>query len=269
LLRHCVLAIGLAASPAIFAADASAQESEAELAEKLNNPVASLISVPLQSNFDFNIGPDNGWKYLLNVQPVAPFSLNEDWNLISRTIVPVVYQEDIFPGAGDQSGLADTLQSLFFSPKKPGPGGVIWAVGPVFLLPTGTDELLGSEKWGIGPTALALKQQKGFTYGVLANHIWSFAGEENRADVNSTFLQPFLSYTSRDAWTLGVNVEASYDWETEQWSAPLNTNISKVVKFGEQRVSIGGGLRYWLDSPDGGPEGVGLRLVVTFLFPEK
>ena len=152
---------------------------EQDLAKQLANPVSSLISVPLQNNFDFGIGPDeDGFRYTLNVQPVIPISLTPEWNLISRTILPIIYQDEIFPGSGDQFGLGDTLQSLFLSPAKPGPGGLIWGVGPVLLLPTGTDDLLGGEKWGAGPTAVALVQHGPWTVGFLGNHVWSFAGDD-------------------------------------------------------------------------------------------
>jgi hypothetical protein len=165
-----------------------------ELAKKLANPVATLISVPLQLNYDTNIGPeDEGDRWTLNIQPVVPFSLSEDWNLVSRTIFPLIWQEDIFPGAGSQSGTSDLVQSLFFSPKAPTSGGWIWGAGPVFLFPTGSDDLLTTDKWGAGPTGVALRQQGPWTYGVLTNHIWSFAGDDDRPDVNATFLQPFLT----------------------------------------------------------------------------
>ena len=242
-------------------------DSDAELAQRLSNPISSLISVPFQYNFDNNIGPANdGTKNYINVQPVIPISLNQDWNMISRTIVPVVWQDEVFPGAGSQFGLSDTVQSLFFSPKQP-TNGIIWGVGPVVLLPTGTDTLLTTDKWGAGPTAVALTQQNGWTVGMLANHIWSFAGDENRADVNSTFLQPFVSYTTPDAWTFSLNTESTYDWTAEQWSVPLNFVITKLTKIGDQPISIGGGVRYWADAPDSGPEGWGARAVVTYLFP--
>jgi hypothetical protein len=253
---------------------ASAQEKPAgdaeDLAKKLSNPIASLISVPLQSNFDFRIGPnDDGWRYQLNVQPVIPISIGEDWNVISRTIMPIVYQNDIFPGAGDQFGLGDITQSLFFSPKAPSSfGGLIWGAGPVFLIPTATDDLLGTEKFGIGPTAVVLKQAGPWTIGILANHIWSVAGDDDRTDVSSTFLQPFVSYTTKDAWTFTLNTESSYDWEGEQWSVPVNAQVTKLLRFGKQPVSLGAGVRYWAESPDSGPEGFGGRLIVTFLFPE-
>jgi len=262
---------GTPAKPA-GAEDAAAKPAEdsAELAKKLSNPVASLISVPLQSNVDFKIGPDDdGWRYQLNVQPVIPISIGEDWNVISRTIMPLVYQNDIFPGAGDQFGLGDITQSLFFSPKAPSSfGGLVWGAGPVFLIPTATDELLGSEKFGIGPTAVVLKQAGPWTIGILANHIWSVAGDDDRADISSTFLQPFVAYTTKDAWTFTLNTESSYDWKGEQWSVPINAQVSKLVRFGKQPVSIGAGVRYWAESPESGPEGFGGRLIIAFLFPK-
>jgi hypothetical protein len=266
LIRIATLAIVAAAVS--LAAPVAAQDNAEVLAKQLANPVASLISVPLQLNWDGDIGPaDDGDKYLLNIQPVIPFSIGDDWNLISRTIVPVIHQSDIFPGAGSQSGLGDTVQSFFFSPTKPTGGGWIWGAGPVLLLPTGTDDLLTADQWGLGPTAVALRQQGPWTYGALANHIWSVAGDDARADVNSTFLQPFLSYTTPQAWTFTVNSESTYDWERSSWSVPANVLASKVVKLGGQLASVGGGIRYWVDSPDSGPEGFGLRFVFTLLFP--
>jgi hypothetical protein len=160
------------------------------------------------------------------------------------------------------------LQSLFLSPAAPTSGGIIWGVGPVFLLPTATDELLGAEKFGLGPTGVALKQIGPWTVGALANHIWSVAGDDGRRDVNATFLQPFLSYTTRDAWTASLNTEASYDWKAEQWSVPINLSLSKLVRFGTQPVSLFGGLRYWAESPESGPEGLGARFGMTLLFPK-
>ncbi len=245
----------------------SVAAGESDLAQKLSNPVASLISVPFQFNFDRGYGPDDdGHRFVLNIQPVIPISLSADWNLISRTIVPIVHQHDLFPGAGDETGLGDITQSFFFSPKEP-TAGWIWGAGPVFLIPSATDDSLGSEKFGIGPTVVVLKQEHGFTYGALANHIWSVAGEDDRADVNATFMQPFLSYTTADAWTFTVNTESTYDWESSDWSVPINGIVFKLVRIGGQPIQFFAGVRYWAESPDNGPEGFGFRCGFTLLFP--
>lgn len=253
-----------AAAPA--AGGASAQDAQ-DLSKKLSNPVSSLISVPFQYNYDHNIGPtDDGHKHYLNIQPVVPVKLNEDWNVVVRTIMPVVQQDEIFPGAGSQFGLGDITQSFFFTPRNT-PGGFVWALGPAFLYPAGTDELLSTEKWAAGPTALVLQQTGPWTIGVLTNHLWSFAGEEDRVDVDSTFIQPFVAYTTKDAWTITLNSESTYDWTAEAWSVPINFTATKLIKIGQQPISLGGGVRYWAESPDSGPEGWGARAILTFLFP--
>ena len=258
------LVVLLAVTPAV-----GRGESDAELAKKTQNPIASLISVPLQFNYDDNLGPnDDGSRFLLNVQPVIPISLNPDWNIISRTIVPIIDLED-FPAQGDdESGIGDVLQSLFFSPKKPTAGGLIWGVGPVISIPTASDDYMGSGKLSAGPTVVGLKQEHGWTYGLLANHLWSFAGEGGRPYVNATYLQPFLGYTLPSLTTLGVNTESSYDWRTEEWSVPVNVMVTQLLKIGSRPVSLQAGLRYWADSPEGGPEDFGFRLTFTLLFPK-
>ena len=246
-----------------------APSAEAELAKKLSNPVANLISVPFQNNFDFGIGPRNAFKYTVNIQPVIPVSLNDDYNVIIRTILPVIYAQGSVPGQHDHSGLGDVTQSFFFSPKAP-VGGWILGAGPVGLYPTATDNALGSEKLGLGPTVVVLKQDKGWTYGFLGNHIWSVAGDQDRAYVSSTFLQPFVSYTTKKFTTYSLNSESTYDWNNTQWSVPFNLTVAQLVKIGKMPVQFQFGPRVYVERPNKpvvGPDW-GLRFSVTLLFPK-
>lgn len=264
-----VWAYSVLAAASLAAAPVGAQPSSEELAKKLSNPVAALISVPIQINYDDEIGKaELGKKWTTNVQPVIPIEIDTHWNVISRTIVPLVSQTDIFAGSGRQTGLGDVVQSLFFSPKAPTAGGWIWGAGPVFLLPTGTDDLLSGGKWGAGPTAVVLRQKNGWTFGALGNHIWSFAGDSARGAISATFVQPFLSYTTKTATTYGLNTESTYDWKSSRWTVPLNASVSQVLRVGDQLISVAGGLRYWAQAPDSAPSGWGARVVVTLLFPK-
>ena len=203
----------------------------------------------------------------MNIQPVIPLSLNEEWNIITRTIVPLIHQEDLPVKGKEASGLGDILASQFFSPKAPTSRGWTWGVGPAWLLPTATDETLGGRKWAAGPTAVALKQTGPWTYGALANHIESFAGDSDRADVSATFLQPFLTHVTQNQTTFAINTESTYDWESRDWAIPINMTVAQLLRVGDQMVQIGGGVRYWVTAPDGGPEGWGLRLQFTLLYP--
>lgn len=275
-MKTCKNIVGAAAIALSMLSVSSAFGDEAkEAATKLANPVADMISVPFQYNYDSDIGEyDKGSRSTLNIQPVIPFSINDDWNLISRTILPAIWQDDIAydpvsgTGTGSQSGFGSIVQSLFFSPKAPTADGWIWGAGPVFLLPTATNDLLGGDQWGAGPTAVALKQDGHYTYGALANHIWSFA-EDTNAKISRTFLQPFFAYITDEAVTYVINTESTYDWETEDWSVPINAAVSKVTKIGNQLVSLQAGVRYWAvsDAPST-PEGWGVRLAVTFIIPK-
>jgi len=241
------------------------KESTAELAKKLQNPIADLISIPIQNNWDFGIGPKDAYRYTANVQPVIPFSITDDWNVITRTILPIMHTEAPYPGMDDATGLGDTVQSFFFSPKAPTSGGWIWGAGPVMLYPNGTDGL-SAHKWGAGPTAVLLKQESGWTVGFLGNHIWSFAGSGN-SDISTTFLEPFVTYTTKSHTSFSMNTESTYDWKNSQWTVPINIGVAQLLKISSQPVQFMVGYRYYVEKPEGGPDW-GLRFQVTLLFPK-
>ncbi len=256
--------------PDTAAAQAPATQAEqaAELAKQLANPVASLVSVPFQSNWEFGVGPDEDTRYLLNFQPVMPFALNERWNLIARVIVPFLSQPSLVPGAQPTAGVSDIVSSFFLSPAVP--KRAIWGIGPVFLLPTTSDPFLGTEKWGLGPTGLLLKQTGPWTVGALVNQIWSFAGDDDRLDVSQAFFQPFVSYGWRTGYTFTVSTEATANWEApsgEEWTVPINFQLTKIVKIGKKPLSVGGGFGIFVESPESGPDWK-LRTLVVLLFPK-
>lgn len=264
----------VAASGMIFTfgwVPAAYAEDSAELAKKALNPVAAMYSLPVQYNWDRKMGSSgDGMRSVTNIQPVLPFSLNEDWNLISRTILPIIDQHGLAPGgAADKSGTGDITQSFFFSPKKETDNGWIVGAGPAILIPTGSDELLGNEQWGLGPTAVALKQSNGWTRGMLANHIWGLDSHpgHDKDKVNQTFLQPFLSYTTSTFTTYGVNTESTYNWQSREWSVPVNLTVTQLLKIGGQPLTIQAGPRYWMDRDGDGAQGWGFRAAVTLLFP--
>ena len=242
-----------------------------ELAKQLANPVASLISVPLQLNWDTGYGShDDGDRWTLNLQPVVPIPLSESWNLISRTILPVISQHNVTGIGQTQGGLGDNTQSFFFSPSQPGWGGWIWGVGPALLLPTGRDGFT-ADQWCAGPTIVVLRQHNGWTYGLLANHLWNFSHHSevpdvNLPDVNSSYYQPFLAWAVGPGATTSVNLESTYDHERHAWTVPINVTYSQVAKVGPQLVSFGAGVRAYFTSPTDGPSW-GLRLTITLLYP--
>jgi hypothetical protein len=257
-----VVSLSVVSTLLVLPAPAAAQTAD-ELAKQTQNPVASLISVPLQGNWDFGLGDRDAVGTLLNVQPVMPFGISKDTNIILRVIMPLTSQ----PASGGAriNGLGDIVATAFFSPVKS--GRVIWGVGPVFLLPAATNASLGSEKFGIGPSVVALTQPGPWTVGVLFNQIWSVSGANDRDDVNSTYLQPFANYNLGGGLSAGVSVEASANWEADEaWTAPLLFSVSKVTLLGKRPVSFALAAGPTIASPDGGASWR-FRLSATFLFP--
>ena len=250
-----------------FYAQEQAEKSGAsaqELADKLANPVASLISVPFQNNINYGIGPYNGSKYVINFQPVIPFKLTENLNLISRYIIPIVDQRDITGDNTNEFGLSDATITAFFAPKS---DKLIYGIGPAFLVPVATDKFLGTEKFGIGPSALVMHQGKGLTIGFIANQIWSVAGNEDRADVNQFYTQIFLSHSYKSGASLGVNAEITQNWEGRTTMISLNPSIGGITKLGDQVVQLAVSPLIPIAGPHDLRPDWGLRAIVAFVFP--
>ena len=243
------------------------QAGDAELAKKLSNPISDLVSVPFQFNWEQGVGPDDQTRFILNVQPVMPFTLNEDWNMIARVIVPLVSQPALFEGGAPASGVSDILTSFFFSPSK---GELTWGVGPVINLPSTTEPTLGTEKWSAGPTVVALKQQGPWTYGALWNQIWSFAGNPDRNDVSQMFLQPFLAYNTKSLWTITIQSESTANWEAEEdkWTVPISLLFAKLSSFGPFPASYQFGFGVFAAHPEGGPSWK-VRAAIAVLLPRS
>lgn len=209
-------------------------QDETELAKKTQNPVADLISVPLQSNFNFGAGSKDKMIYILNIQRVVPINITENWNIITRVIMPIINQPKLFPGTESATGLGDINPTFFLSPAKP--GNLIWGLGPTFTLPTATDELLGSEKWSMGPAAVALTMQGPWVFGALMNNQWSFAGWGDKA-VNALLLQPFVNYNLPDGWYLTSSPIITANWKADKagdvWTVPLSGGFGKLFRLGQ------------------------------------
>jgi hypothetical protein len=258
-----------AAIPAHATAAAAAGDDDAtKLAKMTQNPVADLISVPFQSNFNFNAGSKERTLYVLNVQPVVPFKLTERMNLITRTIMPVINQPSLFPGAESEFGVGDINPTLFFSPSKP--GKLIWGVGPTMTLPTASDSILGSGKWTAGPAAVGLFMQGKWVYGALANQQWSFAGWGDH-NVNQLLIQPFVNYNLPNGWyvTSAPIMTANFASTSDNhWTVPIGGGGGKLWRVGKVGLPVNTQLQSFFNAekPDFGPDWQ-LRFQVQLLFP--
>jgi hypothetical protein len=238
-----------------------------ELADKLSNPVANMISVPFQNNSDWGIGAHRGSKNTLNFQPVMPMKLSPNLNLIARLVLPIVSQRNITAEATTQVGLSDATITGFFSPSHP-KNGLIWGAGPAFLIPTATNDYLATKKFGVGPSALVLKQGKGLTIGFLANQIWSIAGDKNRANVNQLFLQPFFAHSFPSGASLGGNMELTQNWNAGTTLLFFNPTVSGITKLGKQAIQLAVGPRFAVLGPGESKPAFGIRSVLIFVFAQ-
>ena len=251
--------------------EANTSASTEALQKATQNPVASLISVPVQNNSNFGVNPGYRNQDVLNIQPVIPIGISKDWNLLVRWIMPIIYQPlPNQPGAPETGvyGLGDMVPTFFISPKKP--GKLIWGAGPVFQLPTATDYYLGQGKLGIGPSIVVLSQPGHWTLGVLANNIWSVAGSGTRPAVNQFLLQYFINYNLKKGWFITWQPTLTANWEApsgNQWTVPFGGGVGRIMKLGFQPVSLTAQFYGNAVHPAGAPAWT-MRLQIAFLFPK-
>ena len=263
------LAVLLAAT---YAWPVTAQENAAALAKAAQNPVADLISVPMQLNMNFGTGPEDDVQNVLNIQPVVPFSLGEDWNLITRTILPLISQPDFGVYSKRENGIGDIQFSTFFSPKAPTSGGWIWGAGAVAQLDSATDDRLGQGAWGLGPTAVALRVSGPWVVGALVNNVWSVSEDDDRGEVNQFLIQPFVNYNFPSSpgryLTWAPIITANWEAESgEEWLIPVGLGIGQITRFGQQPVNLQASFYYNDERPDGAPE-YQVRLQLQLLIPK-
>jgi len=240
---------------------------EEKLAKAAQNPIAAMISLPFQNNTDFGVGPEDGTKNTLNIQPVWPFELNDNWNLITRTILPVVSQPGVAQGQDRTNGLGDTTFTSWFSPKDSGEW--TWGVGPVFLMPTATDDVLGANKWGLGASAVLLTMPGKWVIGSLFSNVWSVEGSGNQ-DVNLFTWQYFINYNLDNGWYLVTAPINTANWEVgsdNKWTIPMGGGVGKIVKFGKLPVNLNAQAYKMIKSPANGPDWQ-LRAQMQFMFPK-
>jgi hypothetical protein len=239
------------------------------LRKAAQNPVASLISVPVQNNNNFGIGPDDRTQDVLNIQPVIPARVSENWNLITRIITPIIFQPtSSHPVNQGGYGFGDLNPSFFLSPAKP--GKVIWGVGPTFVLPTATNPVLGQGKWSVGPSVVVLAQPGKWTLGGLVNNVWSFAGQSSRPNVNQMLFQYFINYNLNKGWYLTWQPTLTANWEVSnggRWVVPVGGGVGRIMRLGFQPVNLTAQFYANAVHPPGASPW-GLRLQIAFLFPK-
>jgi len=238
------------------------------LQKATQNPVADLISLPFQNNTNFGIGSNDRTQNVLNIQPVIPSHLNESWNLITRIIQPIAWQPNPAESSGGDFGLGDMNPTFFISPAHP--GGLIWGLGPTFILPTATTSSLGQGKWSTGPAFVALAQPGNWTLGLLINNVWSVAGSSDRASVNQMLLQYFINYNLQKGWYITIQPIITANWAAAQgsdvWTVPIGGGVGRIMKAGSQPVNISAQAYANVAYPSGASPW-GIRVQFALLFP--
>ena len=259
----------LALSPAVWAQQKLAGEDQTGALQKATqNPVSNLILVPLQNNSNFDIGPLDRTQNVLNIQPVIPVQVSEKWNLITRVIVPLIYQPHVTQPNLGVMGLGDANPTFFLSPAKP--GKLIWGMGPAFILPTATNRVLGQGKWSGGPSVVALTQPGHWTFGALVNNVWNFAGESDKPAVNQMLLQYFVNYNLQKGWYISLAPIITANWKASPgnvWTVPVGGGIGRIMKFGPQLVNLTAQF-YGNATHPAGTSPWSMRMQLAFLFPK-
>lgn len=268
-MQQCLAMVGLLLIAMSAEVPAWAGESSTDLAKKTQNPVADLISIPFQNNMNFGIGPNNRMQNVLNVQPVIPINLNRDWNLITRTILPIIKQPNLATTNEDTWGLGDMSVTTFLSPAGSGP--FIWGVGPSVQLATGTDEVTSTRKWAAGPSFVGLTIQGPWVIGALVQQTWSFAGNSDRRDLSQALLQYFINYNLPNGWYLTSSPIITANWEAgsgDKWTVPVGGGFGKVFRIG--KLPFNGNISAYANvvRPDPGPDWT-LRLQIALLLPKS
>jgi hypothetical protein len=254
----------------IAIAPAHAEMSAEELAKLAQNPVGNLISVPFQNNTNLNFGPEKGTQNILNVQPVIPVSIDKDWNIITRTIVPVIWNPALGPDIDSRSGIGDTVFTAFLSPANP--GNWIWGAGPVVQIPTNSNAELGNRNWGLGPSVVVLHLDHGspWVYGALVNNIWSLTSDKQGGAYSNGLIQPFVNYNFEGGLYLTSVPILTVDWKAEssqQWTVPIGGGVGKIFHFGKLPVNTQISAYYNVVRPDSGANWQ-IRAQVQLMFPK-
>ena len=242
-------------------------DADTELSKKTQNPVANIITLPSQNNLNYRLGKYDQMGLLLNVQPVIPLHLTEDWNLITRTILPVI-EQPYLTTSRTKGGIGDLMESLFLSPAKP--GKFIWGLGPVFQFPTATDTMLGTGKWCMGPTLVGLVMPGRWVIGSLVNNIYSVGGDCDRVWVNQMTIQPFVNYNFNKGLALSYAPTITANWrggENNRWTVPLGLGMSKLFRVGTQPIRFTAAQFYNVSRTKTGALWT-TQLTLTFIFSE-
>jgi hypothetical protein len=295
-LSALLFGVALSMTQTALAEDAKKAPSTGDLAKASQNPVAAMISLPIEMNNTWNNGVDDVYMNVTNVKPVVPMGITKNWNLINRAIVPLMYQDSGVEGRqtigeavfgqtsrgfsateftssdqelGSQFGLGDITYQGFFSPKKA--GKIIWGIGPQLNIPTGTDRFT-ADQWALGPAAVVLTMPGHWVMGALVSNVWNIGnGYNNAADVDEMILQPFINYNMKGGWYVSTAPVMTANWEADsgnQWTVPLGGGVGRVFKIGKQHVNVKLAGYYNVEAPDGNDDVFNLQLTCMFLFPK-